>query len=1135
MLEERRENAKEIDRAQPEPHELGGPAVKRFLLAVLLCTISALPAWGQTAPSAGYWWNPAAAGSGFVIEVQNSQMFMAGFLYAPSGEATWVSSFGPMTSSTQYSGPLITFSGGQTLTGTYIAPVQNSSSPGNIAISFTDNAHASVAWPGGIIPIQRLDFGPGGASATEPATNPETGWWYNPEEGGRGFAVEVQNGSMYLAGYMYDPNGNPVWYLANGPMGTTVLFQGTWVQFANGPTLTGAYKVPNLANGTVGSVTVQFLSPSNATMTLPDGRQIPLSRYYFGASASPLTSTMVSVDSTFPVAAASAVAQVVSPIGSSSLGSSLPISTTGLVGESLVLGLTNSGEIFLASLTLSPATVLSADSTALALTRIFIGATSRTGLTTGQLDTAIRTAAEYPNLVTNIGSAVNAGVPPAQSSAVAISLSTVLSQVAPTLSSLRASNSSALSFRQKQSAIVFPQITTPLPFNVIPDTVLGSLPVGITGTCGKSFLACQGNYTDTNAIGVVNNMPISWSVTTFDPTTGNPLSLPQLIPSNRSMFGAIITAVTGWNISRPYGVSGNGGKSLNLQIGQTIDSQVDTATELILSLIDLELEALPNTCTDNALKPAISGIVAGVLKGTSNLSSTLDPLTAEQTLLATFFTPTNIASIVNSCASKPLLGSELGALAKLLAGSALGSTLKSGGALAYQFSYAAKYWDYQPLLIGVCVSKTGVIDNCDKSFVFTPNSVAWVAPGVVVSAQTSLSALDAASAQTGVPSGLIWTQNDKGAVLTLDPVSGNVTAKAAGSAAITVTDPLTNATGTYGVGVTDPVLCPNPATIQVGANQVFTLTNGSNANCAGSPVLPAPGTVFTSGNTSVASLNVATNLLTSCPTQPGSCAVLTGVSPGTTMLSVTNGVTGAVATAAVTVVGGSAKPISIKISAPAPSIVQGSSMQLIATETDANGNSVVPGQLAWTSNNLNNITVSSTGQATATSTAVGGAVITVTDTVAKVTTSVTLYVTPACYLHVPSSVSGNLEVIGPDNKTWYPGTYSVSIQSPSCVQKTDSFPITVSASGSATLSGPPGGSFSMSSSDGAGGNITNTSTYGVCFVVNIMTPRGVLPAMSLSLNFGGDCDQYIGINEGYIYNGVALSPIVNATTENIVY
>lgn len=249
-----------------------------------------VPATGIV-PEAGYWWNPADSGSGFVIETQGTSMFMAGFLYASAaagGEATWIASSGSMASQSQYSGSLVTYSGGQTLTGAYQSATLNPVSPGNISITFTDNSRGSLTWPGGTIPIQRFDFGPGGSETAAPTGTPETGWYWNPAEGGRGFAIEIQGNAIYFAGYMYDATGNPVWYLASGNLGSgdltsgADLYQGNWQQYANGISLTGTYQAPNIVNANVGSVTLQFSDNSNATLTLPDGRQIPLTRFFFG-------------------------------------------------------------------------------------------------------------------------------------------------------------------------------------------------------------------------------------------------------------------------------------------------------------------------------------------------------------------------------------------------------------------------------------------------------------------------------------------------------------------------------------------------------------------------------------------------------------------------------------------------------------------------------------------------------------------------------------------------------------------------------------------------------------------------------------------------------------------------------------
>jgi hypothetical protein len=256
--------------------------MNKLLLGFALSVLAALPQAAQAQPRTGYWWDPAQSGSGFVIEIQGTSMFMAGFLYADNGEATWVASNGPMVSPTQYAGSVTTFSGGQTLTGAYQGPTQAANPLGTITIVFTSDTTATLAWPGGTIPIQRFDIVPGGSTTTQPATNPQTGFWWNPAESGRGFTVEVQNGVMWFAGYMYDAQGNPVWYLANSNITSPTLFQGEWTQYANGQTLGGPYKAPIVSNSTVGAATIQFTDNANAMLTLPDGRQIPFVRFAFG-------------------------------------------------------------------------------------------------------------------------------------------------------------------------------------------------------------------------------------------------------------------------------------------------------------------------------------------------------------------------------------------------------------------------------------------------------------------------------------------------------------------------------------------------------------------------------------------------------------------------------------------------------------------------------------------------------------------------------------------------------------------------------------------------------------------------------------------------------------------------------------
>jgi streptogramin lyase len=244
---------------------------------------------GGIIPQAGYWWDPAEGGNGFVLEMQANtyakpgDLFMAVFDYDVSGRATWYSAgvTHGQTEDSEWLNTTSTYANGTTLTGTY-QPATFSAYAGDLTIYFTSPTQATVSWYGAVKQIQRFDFGPGGSQAAQPAGTPQTGWWWAPTEPGRGYAIEVQGGTMFLSGYMYDAQGNPIWYASGpAPMTNAMLYQGTWQQFGNGETYNGSYKAPALANPDVGNVTVQFTSATAGTLTFPNGRQVAIQRYAF--------------------------------------------------------------------------------------------------------------------------------------------------------------------------------------------------------------------------------------------------------------------------------------------------------------------------------------------------------------------------------------------------------------------------------------------------------------------------------------------------------------------------------------------------------------------------------------------------------------------------------------------------------------------------------------------------------------------------------------------------------------------------------------------------------------------------------------------------------------------------------------
>lgn len=110
-------------------------------------------------PEAGLWWNAAEPGRGFNIEVQNSFLYFAGYLYNADGTAQWYVAQGDYShAQRRFEGALLAFVGGQCMT----CPFQRNrpaESPGNLTLIFSSMSSGTLVWPGGQIPITRVRFG----------------------------------------------------------------------------------------------------------------------------------------------------------------------------------------------------------------------------------------------------------------------------------------------------------------------------------------------------------------------------------------------------------------------------------------------------------------------------------------------------------------------------------------------------------------------------------------------------------------------------------------------------------------------------------------------------------------------------------------------------------------------------------------------------------------------------------------------------------------------------------------------------------------------------------------------------------------------------------------------------------------
>jgi len=154
---------------------------------------------------------------------------------------------------------------------------------GPITLAFSDASHGTMSWPGGNVAIERFNIVPDGLMMAHSADEPQSGWWWNSNEPGRGFFLEWQGRQLFMAGYMYDDSGNPIWYLSGDGQTSSNLqsYSNVWQLYGNGQTLAGTYRQPVAVNPSVAPVTIQFNGADTGLMTLPGGRSTAIQRFRF--------------------------------------------------------------------------------------------------------------------------------------------------------------------------------------------------------------------------------------------------------------------------------------------------------------------------------------------------------------------------------------------------------------------------------------------------------------------------------------------------------------------------------------------------------------------------------------------------------------------------------------------------------------------------------------------------------------------------------------------------------------------------------------------------------------------------------------------------------------------------------------
>lgn len=101
---------------------------------------------------------------------------------------------------------------------------------------------------------------------------PTQGLWYNPDESGRGYDIDLQGDTMIVTTYVYEQSGDPIWYLSSGTYDhATGVFTSSYDSYSGGQCFGCPYHAPAVQSGAAGPITITFHTNQTATLTFTGG------------------------------------------------------------------------------------------------------------------------------------------------------------------------------------------------------------------------------------------------------------------------------------------------------------------------------------------------------------------------------------------------------------------------------------------------------------------------------------------------------------------------------------------------------------------------------------------------------------------------------------------------------------------------------------------------------------------------------------------------------------------------------------------------------------------------------------------------------------------------------------------------
>lgn len=241
----------------------------------------------------GWYWNPAEGGSGFMFEAQGHRAFVGFFLYEEgTGKPIWYVAHGQVaadeTERPRFTGDLRMYVQGQPLSAFDDFRSPSSVSVGEVRITFSGR-DATALLPGGrTMTATRFDIAGTGYDFDRPVPatreQPEVGWYWNPLQPGRGYAIEVQNNRLFMAAFHYHHDGTPTWNIVDTDLSTGAT-TAAFMRYADGQSLTSAHRTPRAER--IGDISLVFRSACGGMVQFDEREIIAIRRFRIDDSPLP--------------------------------------------------------------------------------------------------------------------------------------------------------------------------------------------------------------------------------------------------------------------------------------------------------------------------------------------------------------------------------------------------------------------------------------------------------------------------------------------------------------------------------------------------------------------------------------------------------------------------------------------------------------------------------------------------------------------------------------------------------------------------------------------------------------------------------------------------------------------------------